>query len=344
MNIHFWTLETDIELASILDWNPDEEPTQYSSGIGHNIYELAIRLRNKGHKVTLGKQVPRSASLLVVFKKDFIVSRKNSRVVSHSLTRPVIHIRSDLQFDLTSLFKPDIEVVSNRKLVLEKNQRYLPPLPQRGLKIRNRGDEERLTNICIKSNPQTFPKYLEGVARDAQRSESTQDLVFIWDVPSESDGSNNNWNDFSEVDVTLVLRNRNIYGHDDQRKPPTRLINAWLAETIPFIDPIDSYLELATDGVDAIVINQPSEILKRITEINNDLIYRKELIENVKRKAVAIRDFNILNHWENLFEDMIMTSKITLKRALIILGSYVYNSFKNILRQRLNLLLQHMKN
>lgn len=334
MNIHFWALDDEVTLKSLLDWDPDEEPFRFSSGLGHNVYELAVRLRNKGHHVTLGKRVPLDASLLVVFKKDFMVSRKNWRLIWHSFRRPVVHIRSDLQLDLRSLFQPDLEVMPNNKLVKLKFQKFIPPLPQRGLVPSRRNLDGKLVNICIKSNPQTFPDYLLEVAREAQENEATKDLVFTWVVPSRSDGSDHNWHNFSEVDVTLVLRNRNIYGHDDQRKPPTRLLNAWLAGTIPFIDPIESYMELATDRVDAIVITHPSEILTRLSELNENPNYREFISNNVKKQALKLKEFDVLKEWESELNAVIASSKMGIIRILTISCTSVLNSIQNFFRQR----------
>jgi len=316
MNIHFWAAADDMELDSLLGWNPDLEPSRFSSGLGHNVYELAVRLRNKGHDISLGTKVPK-------------------KVVWHSLKRPVVHIRSDLQLDLLSLFQPDLEVVPNNTLAKLEFQRFIPPLPQRGLMPSRRNLENRLVNICVKSNPQTFPDYLIKVASDALKNESTRDFVFTWDMPSFSDGTDNNWHDFSEVDVTLVLRNRNIYGHDDQRKPPTRLLNAWLAGTLPFIDPIEAYLELATDRVDAIVITHPSEILTRLTELNEDPTYRKTISDNVMKQSLKLKRYDVLNEWENELNAVITSTSVGINRIFAVTRQWGINSVKNFIRHRL---------
>ena len=335
VNIHFWVTADDIELKSLFEWNPDVEPSRFSSGLGHNMYELAVRLRNRGHDISLGTKVPHKASLIVVFKKDFTVSRSNLRVVWHSLRRPVVHIRSDLQLDLLPLFEPDLEVMPNNTLVKKQFQKFISPLPQRGLIPSRRNLQDRLVNICVKSNPQTFPDYLFEVASEAKMNQSTKDLVFIWDMPSFSDGADNNWHDFSNVDVTLVLRRRNIYGHDDQRKPPTRLLNAWLAGTIPFIDPIEAYLELATDRVDAIVITHPSEILTRITELNDDPTYRKTISDNIMKQSINLKKYDALNNWEKELNSVITSSKIGIYRTLTITCTSAINLVKNFIRHRL---------
>jgi hypothetical protein len=173
------------------------------------------------------------------------------------------------------------------------------------------------------------------VASAAQLNEKTRNLLFTWDVPSFSDGMDNNWHDFSEVDVTLVLRNRNIYGHDDQRKPPTRLLNAWRAGTIPFIDPIESYLELATDRVNAIVITHPSEILTRLIELNEDSAYRDAIFNNIMECAKKLKDIDVLSEWENELNEVAISSKLGIKRFLRIVYESAINSIKNSIRHRL---------
>ena len=159
--------------------------------------------------------------------------------------------------------------------------------------------------------------------------------MFTWDMPSFSDGTDNNWHDFSDVDVTLVLRNRNIYGHDDQRKPPTRLLNAWLAGTVPFIDPIEAYLELANARVDEIVITHPSEILTRLTELNEDPTYRKTISDNVMKQSLKLKKYDVLNEWENELSAVITSTSVGIHRIVAVICNWGINSGKNFIRRRL---------
>ena len=71
---------------------------------------------------------------------------------------------------------------------------------------------------------------------------------------------NNNWHDFESIDVSLILRDRqfekiNKNNEVCTEKPPTRLINAWSAGTIPIVDRTPSYAELISNGQDGFIVD-----------------------------------------------------------------------------------------
>src|SRR5262249_59325270 len=63
--IHFWAPvgPTREELAA---WDPDSDPSAFASGLGHNMLELAVRLRREGVDVSFGRDVPRGTRLVVL--------------------------------------------------------------------------------------------------------------------------------------------------------------------------------------------------------------------------------------------------------------------------------------
>ena len=78
--IHFWS--PDDLAAGAASWDPDAEPQRYSTGVGHNLLELFVRLRTDGACVALGERVPRRPALVVVAAGSV---RKSARNLESSL-------------------------------------------------------------------------------------------------------------------------------------------------------------------------------------------------------------------------------------------------------------------
>ena len=64
--IHFW-LPLSPSSSEILAWNPEAEPRQYPSGVGHRVLELFNRLAWDGVDVTLGPEFHRGVALTVLY-------------------------------------------------------------------------------------------------------------------------------------------------------------------------------------------------------------------------------------------------------------------------------------
>ena len=330
MKIHFFLLESEVPDEMYLSWDPDSNPQMYSTGVGHNILELATRLRARNQRVTIGAQVAKDAEVVIFYKKHFLLERSRTlKILGTAAKFPTVLVRSDLPTEHTLIFRPDLEVVPNGILAERKNQKYLPHLPQRGLVARDSTRGNLLRNFEIKCYEHNIPDNLFEIASAIKKVHPETYLKI--DSPKSSDSSDNNWHDFREVDISLILRSqkfKNIFS--DDRKPATRLVNAWVAGTIPFVDPLPAYLEIIRDKVDGFVIYEVGDIEKTLIELMSNPEYLSEVREAVRIRSQEYQVDKILDDWENALREVSMKTKIGMARNLRLGFSFIkmYSLFK----------------
>ena len=322
VNINFFLTYGEVPSDYFANWLPDESPQKYSSGIGHNVLELAVRLKAKGHKVSIGVDVPSDSNVVIFFKKHFLLQRYLSlKILRIALDYPVILIRSDLTLEDKLIFSPDVEVMPNRSTIKENHQRFVPPLPQRGLIPRDYQRGNKVRSLGIKCNPENIPNYLGQIMEQVSQFDSMIELKI--DSPKSADGSDNNWNDFSDVDLSLILRPRSQYPKSNARKPATRLINAWVAGTIPLVDPFPAYTELIQDKIDGFVINHPDEVAALIKTLVENPNYCAEIFANSRKRGEDYKVEAIVETWERTIHEICENTKIGLSRSTNIVIEFI---------------------
>ena len=315
MNIHFFLTQKEMPDGIFEEWIPDNNPKMYSSGVGHNILELASRLMVRGHTVTLGHQPPSDASAVLFFKKHFLLRNDLTlEILKVAIRYPVILVRSDLEVDARLVFNPDLEVMPNRSILRGTNQVYIPPFPQRGLIRREKWNGNRIENLEIKCNPENIPDYLELIALEVNALDPA--ITVKVDAPSSADGSDNNWNDFSKVDVSLIIRPISQNPRSNARKPPTRLINAWVAGTIPIVDRLPAYTELVRDGIDGFIVDNPLQVVAVVKRLVGNSDYSEEVFENCRRRGEEYQADELVEIWEQSIRNIAKQTKIGVGRAL----------------------------
>jgi len=316
LRIHFFLSRGEVPEDLTVSWNPDLEPWRYSSGLGHNILEFALRLEMNGHEVSYGHEVPSGTYVVIFFKKHFLLQKKLSPTIFKiAMKYPVILIRSDLPIEYPLIFIPDLEVMPNRLLAKNANQVFIPPIPQRGLIARDEERRDQIVNLTIKCNPENVPSSAHLILDQLKVIDPRFSLVI--DSPEISDGSDNNWNDFSQVDISLILRPLTTISND--RKPPTRLINAWVAGTIPFVDPLPAYLELIRDGVDGFVIRETVNVASVMKVLVDNPEYRSEVFANARKRGEEFTVEKVIEEWERSISEICRKTKLGLNRRIRII-------------------------
>src|SRR5688500_14523377 len=107
MRVHFWLSAPAPEVDC---WDPDLAPERYSTGIGHNIYELYARLRAAGRSVSLGPVQP-DTGVVVVFARSLRPLTAQRALLENLGAKPLIMIRSDVDPRWRTRFTVDIEVM-----------------------------------------------------------------------------------------------------------------------------------------------------------------------------------------------------------------------------------------
>jgi hypothetical protein len=292
MRAHFWIPEPAPDVDG---WDPDSAPEAYSTGIGHNLYELYARLRSAGEAVTLGPDQP-DRGVVVVYAKSLRPLTAQLALLRGLGSKPLIVIRSDTDPGWHPRLTADVEVMPYASAVSSASHVWVPALPQRGMIRRSAGRFGRIRTVGFKGNPANLPSFMHG----PRWVLALEDMGLRWlrDTPEHVDGSDQSWHDFSEVDVAVCLRAEHWGRHS--WKPATKLINAWCAGVIPLVGPEQGYLDLVTPNEDAFLVANECDVvavLKRLTA-DSDLVRATE--RAIGKRASEFAMDTVLDQWRAL--------------------------------------------
>lgn len=284
--IHFLT-HPATGLEGLDSWDPDVEPGRFAHGQGHNLLELHRRLLARGHATTVGPAIPADTTLVVMMPVGLRTARPLARIRSAWPLRRyrVALVRSDLPIGFVRRFRVDAELVPNRAFLdaSEGDSRlFLPVLRQRGLIVRDPARGDRVSTVCVKANPENVPEqlYRPGWRRRLEEIGVSLDI----DSPAITDGEDQRWHDFHDVDVAICVRRP---GQETISKPATKLLNAWAAGALPIASREPAYVELATDREDVIFVDDIDDVPDALAELRSDHDLRSRLRRGVAAAAAA---------------------------------------------------------
>lgn len=295
--VHFLTATDPAEVEA---WDPDREPDRFVGGPGHHLLEPYARLRDRGCRVSVGPRPPRRAATLVVSMNDLVSWQGHRRR------------RSSWAVDLQTLRIPRLlvvmgdhphedrvpgfvraTVVPNPSGVVNARARWLPLPPQRGMIGRRADRHGQVASLALKTGTPNVPDPI----RDPAFSGALADQgVTLW-----IDEHVARWPDFAEVDAVLCTHQpRPDWDHDGAlaRKPPTKLINAWVAGCVPLVYPEVGYLDLAEPGRDALVVRSPAEVVDAIARLRSDPALLARLEAGVAMRGAEFAMDRVLDRWE----------------------------------------------
>lgn len=291
---HFYVAD-DVALA-VADWDPDEQTQRFASGLGHNLLELYARLRARGLPVTIGASIPADSALVVYFQHAW--DRIGElRLALQAAPFHTAVIRSDAPLWWENLLPADLVIVPNNAPVwrdrVGQAAVHLPALPQRGM-IGRDPSRVGVGTLAVKGNPESVPCFVREPGFLAALEERGIELLL--DTPQRTDGGDQRWHDFRDVDAVLCLRGA---AADDPltNKPATRLVNAWCAGAIPLVAPEPAYLELVRDGEDGFVVERAPDILRVLDRLAADHEPTQRVYAACLARAQEFETEGLLDRW-----------------------------------------------
>lgn len=296
--VHFWT-DDGVDLDG---WAPDRQPERFADAFGHGFLELFVRLRARGLPVTLGSRPPSGTRLLVVDLGEITSWDGGYRPGRVLRLAPlavraggVVVIRNDRPLQVASPRFVRSEVMpSSQACAGRVGARWLPLLPRRGLVRRAPSRRGRVESLVLKAYPSNVPEYVSDPGFRQQLDDLGVELRV--DVHPAA------WPDFRDADVTLCDRRLHcaIDGDHVARKPPTKLINAWSAGSIPLVFPEAAYLALVRDGSDALIVDSPEAVVDALQRLRDDRQLLTALEEGVRMRMVEFEVDRVLDRWVEL--------------------------------------------
>jgi hypothetical protein len=187
------------------------------------------------------------------------------------------------------------------------NQNFVEPLkgrigaihhfPQPGLIGRNTDRGARVEKVSFKGHLASLDV--------AFRSELFRQRLKELGVELEVDARDkqamvHNWNDYSDTD--LVLSVRNLTNYDAGIKPASKLVNAWRAGVPALLGPEPAFEHLRESPFDFITVRTPDEALLAISRLKEDSVMYSTMVENGLRRGREFSEERILVDWLDAFE------------------------------------------
>jgi hypothetical protein len=297
--VHFWTAE--VTQSDVLAWDPDREPERFATGRGHALYELFVRLHRRGRPVTLGRDVPRGAHVILTALEciayHYVGIRPGDAVALNraALRVPrVIFMRINVPYSIPVPRYASVVVASNIATATGPRDRWLPFLPQRGLVPRDSGRGTRIATVGLKSFPENVPDYV----RDGRLEAALRPMG----VKVRVDTTAATWPDFASLDAVICDRKSytEIDGGTLAHKPPTKLINAWCAGAVPIVAPEPAYLDLARDGRDSVLAEGIDATVAAVERLCSEPDCTDALFAGITERSREFAADRVLEQWERL--------------------------------------------
>ena len=109
-----------------------------------------------------------------------------------------------------------------------------------------------------------------------------------------------NWHDFSEVDIAIAIRTFDDYAYD--KKPPTKLFNAWHAGVPCIAGPDSAYQQVGSPGVDYLIARTFSTAVSSIERLCHDPLLYQQIVANGQQSVSNYSREKIADVWTAFFD------------------------------------------
>jgi hypothetical protein len=218
----------------------------------------------------------------------------------------LIAIRGDYRESLLA----DYEIVQNGRWADGERRFFIPYWPQPGLIPRDPARGDRVVNVSYKGFDQNLHPYFES--RDWTDWIRTEGFVWIRDSlphgPSEQNGVNAAWHDYSQTDVILAVRpdpRRRQERNGFTAKPASKLCNAWHGRVAAVLGPEYAFRECRLSPLDYIEVEKPQDTKRALSDLRREPDRFRAMIDNGEQRADAFSHDRIVEAWAELLFDRI---------------------------------------
>jgi hypothetical protein len=264
-------------------------------GGGANVwsYFTPLALREHGYPVHITSQIPDEG--IVLSHSQYLPQRRITN--DHTL---LICIRADYGRNHVA----QMHVVQNpaqerykgkdffEKLLLPGPSYYIPYWPQPGLTPRRQDRGDRFENVVYMGAQQNLAAELKSDKWRQAMEKAGINFVANMDRAS--------WHDYSEVDAILALRP--LSNQRNLRKPPSKLINAWLAGVPSILGPDSAFQALRRSQYDYLEVTSVDGAMDAVLRLRDDIGLRRRMVETGTQRGKEYSVASIAGLWQQFFE------------------------------------------
>ncbi|MEO1129212.1 MAG: glycosyltransferase [Planctomycetota bacterium] len=203
----------------------------------------------------------------------------------------------------------DVRIVQNMAQIQDDTDHYIPHWPQPGLKPRDPARGDRIENLTYKGlrtnlsapfRDEHFLHQLDALGMTLATSDRERG------ERHDGKGATIDWTDYREADLVLAVRQMPEAQLDT--KPPTKLINAWLAGTPAILGVESAYRQLRESDLDYIEVASPDDVIDAITRLRRDPTRYRAMIEHGRQRAASFGADATAHRWDELLTGPVRTS------------------------------------
>jgi hypothetical protein len=261
--------------------------------------QLARHLRHAGVSCSIGEEFQPGA--VNIAHRDTL-----SRLRFAYLECYVIGIRADR----AQLKLCDFEVLQNEIEPDSEVQMGIPLWPQPGILPRRAERAGKLECIAYFGRTGTAAAWLQS-ARFQER---------IGALGARFEIRENRWFDYQDVDVILAHRLEApvMVTH----KPPSKLINAWLAETPAMLGDEPAFVNLRRSPLDYLSVGNPDDVVHSLLRLKNQPLLFDQMVKNGRDRALEYNAAALRQRWLDLLLKRLIPAYLAAPRAKRLSGLY----------------------
>ena len=253
------------------------------------VFQTWARLRQAGQPFPLSPKLPDSG--LAVMHSDDFTEFDRQRLPARLWT---VVCRADRP----PVWRADFEIVQNPRQADGRRTFYAQHWTQPGLLPRDPARGATLRNVAYFGMFKQLPPSL----RLPQWPQQLHALGLDWFTPGgatlDAPLDQRRIHDYSTADIVVALRDplRAVGDH----KPPTKLLNAWLAGVPAIVGPESAFLALRTDELDFIEAADGDAVLAALARLQADPALYAAMRRRAQQRAAEVTPAANAERWRRL--------------------------------------------
>jgi len=185
-------------------------------------------------------------------------------------------------------------IVQNRLNVLTDRDHYMLHWSQPDLQVRDPQRGAHIKNLVFKGRWY----YLPDAYKNDEFITQLNEIGIQFKTTPDYQVDLREWTDYTEADVLLAVRQKaDLYL---ESKPPTKLINAWMAGCPALLGPEPAYQELRQSELDYIEVNSPAEVIQALQRLQAEPKLYRAMIENGWQRSQPFVPDQLATQWRDL--------------------------------------------
>ena len=261
--------------------------------------QTCLELKSSGFACELTATLPDEG--VVIAHGDFLPP-----ALAPSARRLIVEIKPDrplqCQFANMVVVQNSSDPIRQWPLRMLVQSVAVPYWPQPGLIPRDASRGDRFENVGFMGRSQNFLEEAASLASGL----AARGLNWMV-MPMER------WHDYRDLDAVVAVRPP-VHGLPSDavpfqaanRKPASKLVNAWLAGVPAVLSPDDAFRQVRTSSLDYLEAESVADVLTRVDQLRHDAVLRREMIANGLERGAEFSRIHVTRRWLEVLQSQVL--------------------------------------